>query len=194
MLPADPEPGRELASRIRDGDTGAFEELFLSTHAMLCEVVDAYVRSQDVSEEIVQDIYCALWLRRHRLEIRTSLRAYLLTAARNRALHHLRHREVEDRWVERTSTSMESEPDAGAMPTEIADEAGEFDDLLQELRQAIEELPPRTRAAVILRWRHGLRNVDVALALGVSVKAVEKLLHNAKRRLRSLLEPHRVGR
>ena len=70
-------------------DLTAFEALFRQYHAPLCEVVDCYVRSQAIAEEIVQDLFFAVWVRRATLEA-TSLQGYLFRAARNRALHHVR--------------------------------------------------------------------------------------------------------
>lgn len=79
-----------LARRVRDGDIGAFETLFRTLHAPLCEVVDGYVRSQAVAEEIVQELFFVIWMDRERLPDARSIRAYLFGAARNRAVHHLR--------------------------------------------------------------------------------------------------------
>ena len=81
-----------LSDRVRRGDLAAFEELFRAMHAPLCEVADSYVQSQAIAEEIVQDLFFAIWMKRDRLPNVDSLQAYLFTAARNRSLHHLRHR------------------------------------------------------------------------------------------------------
>ena len=47
----------ELGTGIRRGDIRAFEQLFRELHAPLCEVVDGYVRSQSIAEELVQDLF-----------------------------------------------------------------------------------------------------------------------------------------
>lgn len=71
-------------------DVSAFEELFRELHAPLCEVVDSFVRSQAIAEEIVQDLFFTVWVKRTTLEPE-SMRGYLFRA-RNRALHHLESR------------------------------------------------------------------------------------------------------
>ena len=88
-----------LSDRVRRGDLAAFEEIFRAMHAPLCEVADSYVQSQAVAEEIVQDLFFAIWMKRDRLPNVDSLQAYLFTAARNRCLHHLRHRAMVRRWT-----------------------------------------------------------------------------------------------
>src|SRR6185437_7257015 len=98
----------ELCHRIRAGDVAAFEQLFRALHAPLCEVVDGYVRSQAVAEEIVQDLYFVIWTTRERLPAPRSFRGYLFAAARNRALHHLRHQAV----VRRSSTLVDGQTEA----------------------------------------------------------------------------------
>ena len=165
----------------------AFEELFCAFHAPLCEVVDTYVRSQAVAEEIVQDLFFVLWVKRRELSAR-SLRAYLFASARNRALHHLRHRAVVRRWA----FSVDSRPDiAGvAEPGLRPDQALEANERHAALRAAIDALPPRTRLAIVLRWEHGMSNEQVAEAMGVSLKGVEKLTTTAKRKLRESLGAH----
>jgi RNA polymerase sigma-70 factor (ECF subfamily) len=168
-------------------DLAAFEKLFRDLHAPLCEVVDSYVRSQAVAEEIVQDVFFVVWMKRERLKD-DALRGYLFTAARNRALHHLRHRSIVRRW----SLWIDSRPDvagvAAARPN--ADATLERDERHAALRAAIDALPTRARLALVLQRDHGMSQVEIASAMGISVKGVEKLLSAAKSKLRELLAVH----
>jgi len=174
--------------RLRAGDVGSFEALFFRHHATLCEIVDAYVGSQAIAEEIVQDLFHTIWRERARLAIRGSLRSYLCVAARNRALQHLRHGAVARRHarVAATESGVDREP--------RADEILERQETLVALRVAIDALPPRARLAVVLRWRDHLTNADVADAMGITVKGVEKLLATAMTRLRHLMRSHKRDR
>jgi RNA polymerase sigma-70 factor, ECF subfamily len=168
-------------------DLAAFEKLFRELHAPLCEVVDTYVRSQAVAEEIVQDVFFIVWMRREKLPS-AGLRAYLFTAARNRALIHLRHRSVVRRW----SLWVDSRPDvAGVAPAApSADVALGDQERRSALRAAIDRLPPRARLALVLQQDHHMSLKEIASAMGISVKGVEKLLSTAKTRLRELLAAH----
>jgi hypothetical protein len=69
-----------LSDRVRRGDVAAFEELFHAMHAPLCEVADSFVQSQAIAEEIVQDLFFAIWTKREQLKRVDSLQAYLFTA------------------------------------------------------------------------------------------------------------------
>jgi RNA polymerase sigma-70 factor (ECF subfamily) len=177
-------PDHSDLDRLRAGDTGSFEALFFRHHAVLCEIVDAYVGSQAIAEEIVQDLFHTIWRERARLAVRGSVRSYLCVAARNRALQHLRHNAVARRHAQAVA-----EPDVDREPR--ADELLEREETLVALRRAIDALPPRARLAVVLRWRDHLTNADVADAMGITVKGVEKLLASAMTRLRHLMRSHK---
>lgn len=60
---------------------------------------------------------------------------------------------------------------------------------LQELRDALAELPERQREAIVLRYLYGLRYREVATALGISRPATEALLFRARRALQVRLRP-----
>lgn len=176
-----------LAARIRGGDISAFEQLFRALHAPLCEVVDSYVLSQQVAEEIVQDLFMAVWVDRDRIPPPRSIRAYLFASARNRALQHLRHRSVTRKWAERVRVDPTLHTSA---PPRTPERALEMDELSRAVRIAVDLLPPRSRVAFVLRWDYEMSNEQIATAMDISVKGVEKLLATAKAKLRDSLGSH----
>ena len=180
-----------LADRIRRGDVEAVVDLFRVMHAPLCEIADSYVQSQAVAEEIVQDLFFAIWMKRDRLPAVDSLQAYLFAAARNRSLHHLRHRAMVRRWTSWAGANSDVAGVAAAPPP--ADEALEADERRAIIRRAIDQLPPRVRLALVLQRDHEMTQSEIAEAMDISLKGVEKLLATAKRKLRPLLETQREG-
>jgi RNA polymerase sigma-70 factor (ECF subfamily) len=64
---------------------------------------------------------------------------------------------------------------------------------VEEIREAIAELPEKQREAVVLRDLYGLRYDEVGAALGLSRPAVEALLFRGRRRLRASLKPLASG-
>ena len=58
----------------------------------------------------------------------------------------------------------------------------------REVRKALHGLPDRQRIAVVLRYYEGLGYRDIARAMGVSEKAVERLLARARASLQALLD------
>ena len=65
--------------------------------------------------------------------------------------------------------------------------------VVEELQQAISELPEKQREAVVLRDLYGLQYTEVSAALGMSVASVESLLFRARRSLRVSLKPLASG-
>ena len=74
-----------------------------------------------------------------------------------------------------------------------ADEALEADERRAVIRRAINRLPPRARLALVLQRDHEMTNAEIAEAMDVSLKGVEKLLATARRKLSGSLETEREG-
>jgi RNA polymerase sigma-70 factor (ECF subfamily) len=178
---------QDLAQRLRTGSIGAFEQLFRELHAPLCEVVDGYVRSQAIAEEIVQDLMFAVWVKRETI-VADSLRSYLFAAARNRALHHLRHQSIRHRFAQLAGAIRDVAGVAEAAPLPDAD--ADASERRVALRRAVDQLPPRTRLAIVLQWEHHMSHAEIAIAMGISQKGVEKLLALAKSKLRVSLDAY----
>ena len=170
----------ELVPRIRQGDSGAFEALYLALYAPLCAFVATIIGHAAQSEDIVQDLLCWIWERRATWRpTHGGARRYLFCAARNRALNHLKHQRVEAR------ATGEAPPVALDGPTPESDaEAADFD---AALSRALANLAPRCRHACVLRWRYGLTYPEIAEAMSISQKGVEALLTRGLKSLRSAL-------
>lgn len=171
-------PGAELLRSWLAGDDTAFETLFRRYYAGLCAFASEFVNAPDVAEEVVQDVFMNLWRTRGRLRIRTTIRAYLYAAVRNRSLN-VRRRAVE--------IPFHSAPGATAAIDVSADPAADLEarERAALVSRAVERLPPRCREVIRLRWGHGLSHAEIAESLGISRKAVER---NVTRGLRALRE------
>lgn len=62
------------------------EGLFREHYRSLCAFAIQYVKDADRAEDVVQDLFFRLWLDREKLNITTSIKAYLFAAVRNRCL------------------------------------------------------------------------------------------------------------
>ncbi len=80
-------PDAELVARIRAGDEGGCEALYVAHHGPLWRFAYGYVRSAEIAEELVQEVFLALWRNRADWEVSGSVRAWLYGAVRNRALN-----------------------------------------------------------------------------------------------------------
>lgn len=176
---------RGLLERVRAGDQTAFGELFSRYYPALCDFVHAYVRAPDVAEELVQDVFLRVWERHTSWRPGGGIRAYLFAACRNRALDHLKHERVVAR-ASRDATVTGRVPGLGQRPAG-PDQDVVASQLSDALRRAVQDLPERRRAVVLLRWQHGLSHAEIARALGISVKGVETQFGRAMANLRETL-------
>ena len=165
-------------------DQPEFETIFRTHYAAMCDFALRYVREPALAEELVQDLFADLWARRGEWNLTGSLRAYLFTSVRNRALN-LRRRQAMERDWERDEIANDSAPFQRA--PERADVALEREDLRARVSAAVESLPERCRLVMHLRWREQLRHAEIASIMGISVKGVEMQLSRGLRALRAML-------
>jgi RNA polymerase sigma-70 factor (ECF subfamily) len=169
---------------VHADDVRDFATLFREHYAPLCRFADHYLRDDGAAEDLVQDLFAALWTDRALREVRGSVRAYLFAAVRNRALKVRNHGLVERVW---------QRPQAAPEVRELHPSPAQPDDLLagverdQGLADAIEALPDRCRLVMQLRWREQLSYAEIASILGISVKGVEIHLSRGLQALRHRL-------
>lgn len=168
--------GAEWAQRLRDGDESVYETLFRTFSPGLCAFLTRYVGERALAEELVQDVFLALWNQRATIQLTGSVQAYLYTAARNRALNLLQRERVADRF---RVTALERMTSFDAV---IHGEAECIAAL--EFSDAMAQLPARCRVVFMLQRTHGMTYAEVATCLGISVKTVETQMGRALRTLR----------
>ena len=181
-----------LVARIRGSDEKAFESLYLAHHDELWRFAYTYVRSRDIAEELVQDVFLAVWGSRETWDVHTRVRAWLFASVRHLALNHLRHERIVARTIQVTQAAAggDAANDAVVMAAPPMDQllAMEAEELDNACLQAIGELPDRRRIAMTLRWKHDMSALEIAQVLGTTPEAVRTLLTRARADLTALLE------
>jgi RNA polymerase sigma-70 factor (TIGR02960 family) len=191
----------QLLTRARSGDEVAFQALTESLRGELQVHCYRIVGSLQDAEDLVQETLVAAWRGLERFEGRASLRSWLYRIATNRCLNHLRDRgrRLPDLLAPVEPVPLPPEPSRLREPVwlepypdvllrGIADR-GQEPDARYEQREAIglafmaalQRLPPRQRAVLVLRDVLGFRAAEVAEMLGATEVAVNRLLHRARR-------------
>jgi RNA polymerase sigma-70 factor (ECF subfamily) len=169
----------ELLDRLRAGDEPAYDHLFRTYYPQLVGMAEVMLGDRADAEEAAQEVMIELWRRREKLLIDTSLRAYLFRATRNRALNRIRHQ----RAIRQSETQARPEVTVAPRAHDNLVEA-EID---QTLKRVVGELPPRCREVFELSRVHGLRYVEIASVMEISVKTVEAQMGKALRTIREQL-------
>lgn len=176
----------ELFERIRDGEERAAAALYRRYYPALLRFAFGSLHMRADAEEVVQDVFLALWERRETLQIQVSVTAYLYTAVRNRILRTAKH----DAIVARTETQSAATGHALAMgePPVAPDTRLENSELVAHVLRAVDALSERRRLALTLRWRHQLPYTDIAAIMGASVEAVTIQVARAREQVARLLQ------
>jgi len=175
----------ELARRMRLGDERALEMIFRTHYPGLVGFVRRYVKTSEIAEELVQDLFLKLWSRRGSLGAIDSVKTYLFRAARNTALNYLRRRKLEHEWLEKEGGATAEEH------SQEGDESVTESELTTAVRAAVDRLPPRCREVFMLSRDGGLTYGEIAKSLGISIKTVETQMGRALKALRESLKSYR---
>jgi RNA polymerase sigma-70 factor, ECF subfamily len=176
-------PERDIIARIHAGDQRAFEVLFKEHYSALVTFVDGYV-GRDAAEELVQEVFLAIWRRHETWKPTGSVRAYLFTAARNQALSILRKQRVAQRAADESAVD-ESVLGAASAPTPAQEYSD--DEIRAACHQAIHKLPESSRVAVMLRWDYGMSLAEIGFILGMPIRTVEVELNRGVKALSKTL-------
>lgn len=171
-----------LVAALQGSDAGAaysaFDTIYRAHAVAIARFAYGYVRSRTSAEDVVADVFLAVWARREEWVPRHGIRAYLYAAARHRALNVLRG---ETRTLRRMEiVAAESSP---AISGEAADEQTGLE---ARLAAALAALPEDARRLAELRWRNGLSPSEIATVLGIDRSAVDNRLSRLVKRLRAL--------
>jgi RNA polymerase sigma-70 factor (ECF subfamily) len=194
----------QLVAALRAGDEEAFTMLVTTWHASLKRVARAYVRTDAIAEEVVQETWLAAIAGLERFEERASLKTWLFHILANRA----RTRAVrEARSV--PFTALAGGPDAPAVdpdrfngeddawpghwaapprPWEDPERRLQSLEARELLRAAIAGLPEMQQAVLTLRDVEGLDAEEVCELLDLSGANQRVILHRARARVRTELE------
>lgn len=179
---AQPLDDQLLAERLRSGDREALGELYDRYASVAMAVAVRVVSDRELAEDLVHDAYVAVWQKIDRFDpSRGSLRSWLLTIVRNRAIDRLRGTRPS---VEVGEADEQSLLRTGPNPTWEAAVASRS---AAEVRRALESLPDEQRQAVELAYFGGRTYREIAQLTGVPQGTANGRLRLALAKLRDTL-------
>jgi RNA polymerase sigma-70 factor (ECF subfamily) len=177
----------QLMLRVREGDDTSFALLLERHRGPVVHFLYRMVQNQAVSEELAQEVFLRVYRSRQTYEPTAKFTTWLFRIATRVALNSIR-----DRKKEKGHESLDEEMLDG-MERQVADRQQTVEQemvhevKLSEVRQAIEELPAKQRAAVLMHKYEGLDYAQIAGVLSCSESAVKSLLFRAYESLRGRL-------
>ena len=187
VLPSDNE--RVLLCRIAEGDEAAFSELFYAYHQRLGAYVYRLTESRPATQEIVQDVFVKIWVKRAALTGVGNFDAYLFTAARNHVFNYIRNMARE----RSRQAALEAESLAGTAELRLKEMETPEEDYHSLLDEAVAQLPPQQQRVYRLHKQEGLSHAEIAERMQLSVETVKKHMSLALRAIRDHLSMSRLA-
>lgn len=166
-----------LLESLRRNDLKAFEYLYLHSRNRLYVLVLSILHDEDITRDLIQDLFIDLWYFRTFESITTSLNAYLFQAARNRAYNFRDKMRTRDKLKE-----------AWLPPAPETRYPLENEELGQIINTAIDRLPTMAGKVFRMQYIDKLTHVEIAEKLGISKYTVSSHMDRALKELRSNLK------
>jgi RNA polymerase sigma-70 factor (ECF subfamily) len=166
----------DLMARVARGDQQAFRVLARRHAGAAHRLARRIVGSDALAEDIVQDALLRVWVNAARWRPQAAFRTWLYRVVVNLCLNAKRR--PADLPLSAAGDPPGPDDAAAALERRERDRA---------LGAAVDALPSRQRAAIVLAYQEGLSNAEAAAVLDVSVSGLEALLVRAKRALRATL-------
>lgn len=163
-----------LVRRLRDADTGAFDQIYNTFNPRLYNFLARLSGSRDVAEDLVEETWLRLVSASATLDVDTRIAPWLFTVGRNLYVSYCRSRGREQSytsdflllWPDRLSPSPFDW--ASANESEV------------RLNAALAALPVKYREALLLVGVEGLRPAEAAAVCGISPEAFRQRLSRAR--------------
>lgn len=172
---------KQLIERIRKGNSAAFEELFNRYWEPLFAAAMHRLQSRDLSQDVIQELFVDLWVKRTSLQIQSNVEGYLYTSLKHRIINKIKSEAVRDKYEKMVLEFYEiNELATGRQFSEKA--------LLEEIKKQTEKLPDRRREIFEMSRFDQLSHKEISDKLNISPKTVENHINNALKTIRPRLE------
>ena len=158
-----------LVRAAQHGDVDAFEELVRRYQVGIYRVALRMLGSRADAQDAAQETFVRAWRALPRFRHDSTISTWLYRIVTRRALDKIASR--------RTTGTLD---EVGLDPGPDLVQAAEHQERLRAVRQAIANLTPEQRAALVLREFAGLSYQEVAQVLGASVPAIKTRIHRAR--------------
>jgi len=180
---------RELAARLMAGDPSALAEVYDRYVGLVYGLARRVLGDDARAEDVTQEVFVFVWEQPHRFDpSRGSLRSWLGVLAHHRSVDRVR------------SEVRRARGEARVNPVDVVTDAhGEVDDelsgawLADRVREALDQLPPEQREAIVLAYYGGRTYRQVATDLDIPEGTAKSRLRLALSKLDDLLRPGLIG-
>lgn len=162
----------QLLKNIKEDDHLSLKTLFVKYFASLCFFSFQIVKSTELAEEAVSDVFAELWLKRQTININSSLKSYLYTAVRNRSINYYKQEK-------RISEPLESDKLHLISSNMLADQPINEEELKKQIEELLNQLPEKRGLIFRMNRIDGLSYQEIAEILSISIHTVQNQMVKA---------------
>lgn len=167
----------KLTELLKSGDQTALTEIYRRYQPVLFSHAFRRFPDREQVRDIIQDLFLYLWNNREKLEIRSTLAAYLYSSVRNKILNHFRNQKVQEAFTSSLSEFINT-------GVNITDDILREKELIALMEKEVSLLPSQMRLIFIMSREDNLTHKEIADQLGISPHTVRTQVRNALRILR----------
>jgi RNA polymerase sigma-70 factor (ECF subfamily) len=172
-----------LVTRLRDGDTAAFDQVYDAYRARVFAFLLRMSRNRTVAEDLLDETWLRLVRHARSLKSDTRLAAWLFTVARNLYWTHVRASLVQEASVPELIGLW---PSSVTWPSPF--DLAVADELERRVEGALSTLTPQHREVLLLVAYEGLTPGEAAAVCGISPEALRQRLSRARASLAEKLD------
>ena len=169
---------QQLVKAIKEGDPAAFDSLYWKFHKAVYAGILKLLKDQDVSKDILQDVFVTLWIKRDTLDPDKSIAGWLATISYHKCIDYLRKVVAKPLFAEEIENAYD--PDA-------YDNRKEQEKKLKLIQDAIGKLSPKKRRVFELCKINGKSYKETAHELNISKHTVKEYLKDAITHIRNYI-------
>jgi RNA polymerase sigma-70 factor (ECF subfamily) len=173
----EPLPDHELVDLLKSGEHAAFVEIYERYWTVLYLHARKILRNEAEAEDVVQEIFSSLWLKRKNICLKSTLSSYLYSSVRYKIFNQIEHKKVISDYLK----SLQQFIKEGEL---VTDELYREKELAELIEKEIQALPSKMRQIFELSRKQYLSYKEIAEQLEISEHTVKSQVSNALRILK----------
>lgn len=174
---------KELIQQFINGSEKAFKDLYSQYRPLLYKFIQTFINDSNLTDDIVQEVFIAVWLNRKNIDSNKSFPSYLLTSARNRIYDVFKETSknrtmLEQNWRNLNHARNETEEMLATL---------ELNELVEN---AIKQLSSRKKAIFELSKLKGKTHAQIAAELGISQNTVKNHMVESLKSIKEFIRIH----
>lgn len=170
-----------LVRLCQNGDMAAFEQLFYKYQEQVYSTAYRMMNNQEDAQDLTQEIFLRAYQKISKFSFTSAFSTWLYRLAVNLCVDALRKRK-------RTANTTPLEEAASQADASTPEDHAISTDRERQVWEAINSLKEKERAIIILRDIEGLSYKEIAEVFKCSLGRVKSRLHEARQRLKMILE------